>query len=66
MQLLRQQLKQRLVGGSFDRRGGDFDAEFGAQGFADLVGRGARLEFHGEEHSVGLDAKEGRHGHCSK
>ena len=37
MQLLRQQLKQRLVGGSLDRRSSDFDAEFGAKGFTDTA-----------------------------
>ena len=66
VQLLGQELDERLVGGGIDGRRGDFDAEFVAERVADFVGGGARLELHRQEDSVGLDAKKAWHGHWLK
>jgi len=41
-----EQTDERLVGGRIHRGGGDSDAQLAAQGFADFIGRRARLEFH--------------------
>ena len=66
VQLLGEQINQRLVGRGIYGRRGDFDAEFVAQRLADFVGGGARLELDRQEDSVGLDAKKGWHGHWSQ
>ena len=60
-----QHFDEGLVGGGVHGRGGDFDAEFVAEGFADFIGGGAGLEFHGQQGAIGLGAQvagEGGHG----
>jgi len=66
IQLPGEELEQGLVGGGLDGRRSDFDAQFAAQRVADLVGGSARLEFHRQEDSVGLDAQKGGKAHGSK
>ena len=66
VQLLCQELDQGLVGRGIDGRRGDFDAEFAAQRVAYFVGGCAWLELDRQEHSVGLNAKKGWHGHGSR
>jgi len=66
VQLLGEELDERLVGGGIHGRGGDFDAEFVAERVTDLVGGSARLELHRQENSVGLIAKKAGHGHWLK
>ncbi len=58
-----EQLEQGLVGGGIDGRGGDFDFQFRAGRADDLIGRGARLEFDGEQSAVRLGAEERRSRH---
>ena len=59
VQMLGEELDERLVGGGIDGRSGDFDAEFVAERLPDLVGRRARLELDRQEDAVGLDAEKG-------
>jgi hypothetical protein len=54
-----QKAEQGLVGGGVHGRGGDFDSQFIAERFADFVGRSARLQFDGQQQSIGLDSQEG-------
>jgi len=63
VQLLGEELEQGFVGGGINGWGGDFDAEFSAERFADFVDGSARLEFNREQKPIGLGAKKGRHGH---
>lgn len=58
IQGVRQQTNQGFVGGGVHGRRGDFDAQLGAQRLADLVLRGAGLEFDGERDAVGLSRDE--------
>ena len=53
-----QQTEQRLVCGGVHRWRGDADAEFRALRSADLVLRGAGLQFDGERDAVGLGGDE--------
>jgi len=53
IQFVGQQPEQGFVRGGVHRRRGDFDAEFVAQRLADFVGRGARLQFHREQKTIG-------------
>ena len=57
---LGQEAHQGFVGRSIHRRGGDFYLEFAAVLAADLVGRGPRLDFDGQERSVGMRAQINR------
>jgi hypothetical protein len=66
VQVLGQKFDQGLVGRGIHGRGGYFDAEFAAQRVAYFIGGCAWLELDRQEHSVGLNAKKGWHGHGSR
>ena len=60
IQRIREESKQRLVGGGIYWCGGNFDAEFRSLRFADRALRSARLKLDGQCCSVGLSGDETR------
>ncbi len=60
VQVFREQPHEGLVRRGIDRRRGHFDAQLVAERFADAVSRGARLQFHREQHASRMRAKKSR------
>lgn len=56
---LRQQTQECCIGGGVHRRGGDFDAQFISERFADFADGRPRLKFDGQKQAAGNGAKEG-------
>lgn len=58
-----QQFNERLIGCGVHGRRGDFDLQFIAQSFADLVPGSARLELYGKQSAAGgfTEKAHGRH-----
>jgi len=55
-----QQPQHGFVGGGINRRGRDFHAQFISERFANLIDRGARLDFDRQPQPVRLDAQVSR------
>ena len=62
----RKEFNECLVGSGIDGRGGHFDFQFVAEGFADFIAGGAGLELDRKQSAAGRFAEEGRRRHGAK